>query len=543
MQKFSLTMKFLLQYKYLLLSALSALLLSMPFFERFSGLWLMVAFVPLLLAEDDMAKHGKRSIYRWAALTFLLWNIITTYWIMYATFWGMVGAVTASSALEAGVFWLFSIVKRRTGKACGYAAFVVFWLVWEHFFLNSEISWPWLTLGNGFSKDILLIQWYDCTGALGGSLWALVCNVLAACFFHAPCAAAMRRYVVAIMLWVLLPMGISFAKYYTYKTNTNNRCRVAVLQPNIDPYNEKFDGHMPPTQQLNIMLQLAVRSADSATNYVIAPETALHGIWENKFASNLYIMQIRDFCKWHPQTRFITGATTFHDYGKYDTLPPSPTARAFTEDSGYYDVFNTAMQIDTSASVPVYHKSKLVVGVEMLPYPQYLKFLTKWAINLGGTSGGLGTQRERSVFANAANDFRPGVIICYESIYGEYCTDYVRNGANLLFIITNDGWWRNSPGHRQHLNYARLRAIETRRSIARSANTGISAIISQRGEILQRTQWWTRDAFSADIYSNDKITWYVRWGDYLARMAQIMALVILAAAFVPKKKLTMFNKK
>ena len=73
-----------------------------------------------------------------------------------------------------------------------------------------------------------------------------------------------------------------------------------------------------------------------------------------------------------------------------------------------------------------------------------------------------------------------GCAVCYESIYGEFCTDYVRKGARAMTVITNDAWWGDTPGHRQHCNYSRLRAIELRREIARCGNTGISCIIDGR---------------------------------------------------------------
>jgi apolipoprotein N-acyltransferase len=123
-------------------------------------------------------------------------------------------------------------------------------------------------------------------------------------------------------------------------------------------------------------------------------------------------------------------------------------------------------------------------------------------------------------------------VICFESIYGEYVTEYIRNGANLIFIITNDGWWDNSAGYKQHLNYAQLRAIETRRSIARSANTGISAFINQRGEIINMTEWWIRDAIKETIRTNSKLTFYVKYGDYFGRLASFLAIFVFLYAVV-----------
>ena len=102
----------------------------------------------------------------------------------------------------------------------------------------------------------------------------------------------------------------------------------------------------------------------------------------------------------------------------------------------------------------------------------------------------------------------------------------------MLFIGTNDGWWDNTAGHRQHLRYARLRAIETRRSIARSANTGVSALINQRGEILQPTKYGEAAAIRGELRLNQAITFYVRWGDVVARLAMFAAIILLLNTFV-----------
>jgi apolipoprotein N-acyltransferase len=272
-------------------------------------------------------------------------------------------------------------------------------------------------------------------------------------------------------------------------------------------------------------MALADSFSTPKTDYIIAPETAFEGeMWENSLSQHHIVARLREFCGHYPRAKFIAGATTLYLYEEHEE--PSHTARKFYGTPRFYDVYNSAMQVDTSANVEVYHKSKLVVGVEMLPYPKYLKFLKSLAINLGGTAGGLGTQWERSIFGTDSSLFKAGVAICYESVFGEFYTEYVQKGANLMFIITNDGWWRNTPGYRQHLHYASLRAIETRRSIARSANTGISAIINQRGEIVRRTDWWTRAAIAETINTNSHITFYVRMGDAVARVASLLSALI-----------------
>ncbi|HXC04768.1 MAG TPA: nitrilase-related carbon-nitrogen hydrolase, partial [Bacteroidia bacterium] len=118
-------------------------------------------------------------------------------------------------------------------------------------------------------------------------------------------------------------------------------------------------------------------------------------------------------------------------------------------------------------------------------------------------------------------------VICYESVFGEYVTDYVKKGANVIFIITNDGWWGDTPGYHQHLDYARLRAIETRRWIARSANTGTSCFIDDAGKVTQATSWWVPAAIKGDIIKWGGYTFYVKHGDYIARAFMIVGLVLL----------------
>ena len=182
--------------------------------------------------------------------------------------------------------------------------------------------------------------------------------------------------------------------------------------------------------------------------------------------------------------------------------------------------------------VEVYHKTKLVPGVEKMPFPYLLDPLAKLAVDLGGMSGSLGSSNTLHDFEVDGVNIRP--LICYESIYGAYVASYVQKGANLITIITNDGWWKNTPGYKQHASFASLRAIENRRSIVRSANTGISAIINEKGEILEQTEWWEDDVISAKVKLNSKITFYADYGDYIGRIASLLAVLMIALTVVRK---------
>ena len=125
-------------------------------------------------------------------------------------------------------------------------------------------------------------------------------------------------------------------------------------------------------------------------------------------------------------------------------------------------------------------------------------------------------------------------VICYESVFGEYVTDYVKKGANFIGIITNDSWWGDTPGYQQHWSFARLRAIETRRSVARSANTGTSGFINQRGDELQKSEYLTLDCLRQKIKCNEKITFYVKYGDVIGKIGLGLAIMILLNLIVRK---------
>ena len=166
-----------------------------------------------------------------------------------------------------------------------------------------------------------------------------------------------------------------------------------------------------------------------------------------------------------------------------------------------------------------------------MPYPRIFAPLDDM---LGGVIGRSIGQEEISLLNIAGGSERipVGCAVCYESVYGEYYTEYVRKGARAMTIITNDAWWGNTPGYRQHLSYASLRAIETRRAIARCANTGISAIISPSGEILQPTPWWKQAVIEGQIPLRDDLTFYVRHGDITGRVCTFLFILLLLALIV-----------
>jgi len=522
--------------KLFFLSLLSGLLLAPPWYEWGHGLFLVIALVPFLFVEDyldqNREKYGSLAFFWYAALSFFVWNTATTWWIVNATLAGVIAAVLINTLLWSLTAWCFHLMKRRFGPRTGYFSFVIFWISWEFMYHNSEISWPWLSLGNGFGYNIRLIQWYEYTGILGGSLWVLILNVLIFILIRNYMAGIRPPGPIARLMLILIillgPIVFSVVRFNTYNETAVPKT-IVVIQPNIDPY-QKFVS-IPSLEQTYIQLAEAAKLADTTVDYFIAPETSINNrIILDKIDSVPDIKMIRNFLASYPKAAYVPGIQCFREYGPGDKIPDN--AREIPGTRMYYASFNAAVQIDSTNRVPYYFKSKLVVGVEKMPYARYLRFLEKLTLKLGGTMRGWGTQDYRSVFYSARDSTGVSPIICYESVYGEFVNGYVKNGADLLFVITNDGWWGDTPGYHQHAFFSCIRAVETRRSIARSANTGISCLINQRGEILQKLGWWKRGALKGTLNANDKLTFYVKNGDYIGRAACFLSVFFILAYII-----------
>jgi apolipoprotein N-acyltransferase len=521
-----------------LLAFLSGILLALAWPSSGFAPLLFIAFVPLIFLEDIAVRlRGRHSVWLLFGafyLSFFTFNVLTTWWVKHASFFGAVSAIVFNALFMAMVFQLWHFTRSRVRGITGYLALPAYWISFEFLHLDWDLSWPWLTLGNGFAGWVKMIQWYEFTGALGGSLWILAVNLLIyvtvkqRIFFNV--LIDYRRTMIGVLVVILVPVGYSFYRYFTYKED-HHPVNVAVVQPNIDPYNEKFSG-MSSDEQLNRIISLATTVTDSTTDYVVAPETALpDGMWEEVLSENHQILELQRFISRYPSAKWVIGLASNRFYP--DSNLRSATARQFVDSDGYYDSYNTALHLERDGTFQLYHKSKLVPGVEKMPFPAVFKHLDRFAIDLGGISGSLGVQDTPSVFTNRINDHSVGPIICYESIYGEFLSRFVQQGASLIFIITNDGWWSDTPGYRQHLKYATLRAVETRRSIARSANTGISCFVNQRGDIIQPTKWWVPAAIKSQINANSAITFYTRYGDYIGRMALIGTILLILFTLFP----------
>lgn len=504
--------------------------------------FLFLAFVPLLLLDQELSERkpvkAGRKFLGYSYLALLIWNVTTTWWVVNATMAGGIFASLANAFLMCLPLMAFRYTKKRAGAAWGYFGFVLYWMTFEYIHLNWDLSWPWLTLGNAFAMFPEWVQWYEWTGVFGGTLWVLLGN-LAFYFIFFRSTAFQNGFIpwrslIYATLWVLIPIAFSYFRYYTYQEQGEAK-EIVILQPNIDPYTEKFIGtpnFIPFDEQVRMFITRSGEMITPETDFLLWPETAIDNAFdEATLFKDPLIREVKAFRDRYKELSLLTGITSYSIYRK----EAPPTAR-YREDIGHYDFYNAGVFFSDNGTDTIYHKSKLVPGVEIMPYPQVFSFISETILNLGGTSGGYGRQEERTVFYDI-DSVGVAPSICYESIYGDFMAEFIRNGANYIFIITNDAWWGDTPGHRQHFHYASLRAIETRRSIARCANTGISGFFNQRGEVLQRTEYLEPAVIRGEIKANEALTFYARYGDYLGRTAAWLSAFVLLAAFVKNKLL------
>ncbi len=509
------------------LSIFSSVLLSLPWLNILPGCILFIGFVPLLILNDQFKQEESKKLHLlgYFFLTFWLWNLFVTWWISYVSVTGMLLIISLNASLMTLCWWLFHISSKRFSSNLSGISLLVFWIGLEYLQFNWQIEWPWLTLGNGFANQPKWIQWYEYTGVLGGSFWVLFINITLYNYLKASTEKPLRKtifHLVIVISFIIIPLSISINRYQNYNED-GEEYNIAILQPNIDPYTEKFT--TAPKMQLKNLLELTDSLINDHTDFLIGPETALHPLWESdSLEKHEYTQPFIERIKNHSNLKIILGATTKIKYESNDKL--TETARKLEEINQYYDVFNTALFFEKSGHIQKYHKSKLVSGVEKMPFSKYLSFMEDLIVDLGGTTGNLGRQKEASNFL-ITQELQVAPVICFESIFGEYITDYIKKGASMIFIITNDGWWKSSSGAKQHFSFARLRAIETRRSIARSGNTGISAFINQRGDLIKQTKLGVKTGIKGEIKSNNKITFYTVYGDFIGRICSFIAVMLI----------------
>ena len=417
------------------------------------------------------------------------------------------------------VFYLFRKVKIKTNEKLGFIFLIALWICYEKLHLVWDFSWPWLIFGNIFSENTWIIQWYEYTGVFGGTLWILVTNILLFKIYSNHLKGVQSKRLIYTLISIFtIPSLISFGIYRTFEDKGEIK-NISIVQPNVDPYSDKYS--ITNNDNLNYLKNI-IEKNKIKNSLILFPETFFsEGVQINSYYYNDLSNKIFDLNSRY-KNEILTGIEL------YEVLYDSTELKEYSNkigDNRWINIYNSAIYFNDKTDY--YHKSKLVVGVEKMPYRNILEpILGQVLLDFGGLSLTRGFQNRRNVFKTSNYNISP--IICYESIYGEYLTDYVKDGGKVLAIITNDAWWDYTEGHRQHFSYARLRAIETRKNIIRSANTGISGIIDSKGDEIIKTEYNQETILSGNYKENNIITFYVKYGDYIYRIALFFVIIIFS---------------
>ncbi len=484
--------------------------------------FIFIGFVPLLLIEGRKAQGERGRLFWLSFLAFIIWNVATTWWVWNSTPAAILAWIL-NALFMAIVFYVFHLTKKKVcNNPWGNFFLIPYWMAFEMLTYWWAAKWPWLNLGGVFSSTVSWVQWYEYTGVAGGTLWILLINILftnTIQFFKSKEAKPIFISIGLEAVLLILPIVISKSMYKHYEDQGTDT-EVVVVQQNCDPWNEQFNSqYYDQVIQNNIVLPLPLITPE--TRFIVSSESAIQeDIWLHETKKSKALNALHEYIKQFPQLAFVIGGTTkeWVPQGMEDDFP----ARQIGNSNRYYYSHNSALLIDT-VNMQHRNKSQLTPAVEAIP--EWMGFLRNFSITMGIARGTLKGDPEAKVLT--FGNHKIGVAICYESAFGEYVSSFCVKGADLLFVITNDGWWGDTPGYRQHFEFSKLRAIENRRCIARSANTGRSGFVNQRGDVLRQTQYWVSDAIRETLKANTKITFYAKNGDYLSRIAVYITFVLL----------------
>ncbi|MEZ4685566.1 MAG: apolipoprotein N-acyltransferase [Bacteroidia bacterium] len=307
----------------------------------------------------------------------------------------------------------------------------------------------------------------------------------------------------------------------------------------MDPY-EKFGGSAQ--EQIASFVELITGPGIDTIDLAILPETAIpRAVWRHELPSDKLLQPLWEAIR-EDSFSLLTGISEIRRIDpRREKVPVS--ARKLGSGPYLYEVYNAAAMLPPEGEPETFQKGKLVPMVERVPYLEYFSFLKNMNIDLGGSFGNYGKPPVMRPLDGPAGS-KIASLVCYESEYGDYIRPLFHEGANLITVVTNDGWWNfdnstnarsGSSGHVQHAHLSVLRAIENRREVARSANTGISMFVDVKGNIIQPTDYWVKTTVDRRCKLYNGETFYMKYGDYIGLFALIISAAVAGYSYVRRK--------
>lgn len=489
------------------------------------------AFI-LLFRIIDLCGSAREAAY-WTYPAFLVWNIITTYWLVMATVAGGIAAILANAAVMTLPVMLQQRAQHHLKRPWVIALLQsAFWISYEYLHHQWDLAWPWLAIGNAWSNVPVLVQYISATGYLGISFWVVLsCSLLYQYFKFKQKNIGLSAAAVTLLfpLISLLQLTVS-APIEENSEGSNSHIEAVVVQPNFDTYDD-FGGYEDAFEALDVLLRLSESVRTDSTDLILWPENGIRStIYSEKVNSqtaDAIKKQMSNISEsWN--VPIIAGAV----YLKYYSQDRAP---ALSRSGGInpYLYYNAALAFYPDKKYQVYKKHNLVPIVERIPFVHMLH-----AVDLFGWVDwtryqGYGKGYEADPFTIGRTS--TPALVCYDSVFPGWVRKYVQQGAGFISIITNDGWWGNTSGHSQHFAYARLRALEFRRWVLRSANNGISGVVAPDGSIKVKTEYWTQAAFKYSIPVKNEMTIYALYGDWLPVLMLLLSATGILYFWIPSR--------
>ncbi len=390
----------------------------------------------------------------------------------------------------------------------------LFYVAYEYAYMLTDLSFPWLSLGNGLSLFTTFIQIADVIGQLGLTLIIVMVNVL---IYKSIVTFRSNKKIFylnsSIALFILIFILIYGFAQLSSVIQSYRKVKVGLIQPNLNPW-EKWKGGII-NELVDEYFQLSENAIKEGAKIIIWPETALPIYLRSGMYDDIQ-QNILNFCDSN-QVALLTGMPDVKFFYNDKNLPDD--AKYNSTGKYYYATYNSVLFFSPNSSVvKSYGKMKLVPFGERVPFVDALPFLgniIKWGVGLSGWNVG----KDTTVFSiPIKSDNSPdnkitiniGGLVCYESIYPTLVSEFVKNNADFIVVVTNDSWYGNLSGPYQHQEFAALRAIENRRTVVRAANGGISCIINPLGETEVQSKMFTRTYVIGDVVINKSETFFTK---------------------------------
>ncbi len=486
------------------LPAISGLLLALSLPPLPLGFLAYVGLIPLLMSCHVI--HG-RAAFITGAVHGIAFYAPTLYWISWITGPGVLAAVLYMTVFRALVVWTTATCIRRFGSTAAWAAPFI-WVGFEYFNSLGDLGFPWALLALSQSTYLPAIQYADVTGVFGVSFWIVLINLV---LFQLWRQGDVRTWI-ALAIVVVTPLVHGWLTLSNAKPG-DRTLTVGIAQPNLEPRAKEY---RPFDYHFTILTKQTVEAVSRGADLVVWPETAVPaylGLRANQHYRDR-VQRLVDSL----DVAIYTGANHLDEH------------------EGRRRSFNSSFLLRPgSQELPRYDKMRLVPFGERTPFPDLLPWLREIQFSGGGfIAANWDSGEQFTVFDVGETSF--GSMICFDSVFPQQAFELVRGGAEFLVVITNDGYFGVTSGPYQHAQLAVFRAIENRRSVVRSANTGVSAFVDPYGRMSETTGIFHEALLTSTISLNDVTTVYTRFGNVFGFACLVVTVLAVVMAWTTREE-------